>query len=98
MIINYEDIHRYDDIKDLKKNRCVDRLFRFIPFNSDKSLNEIKLDTLENNCEHISSPLNFNDPYDCELSFNLLDGLEDFLKIGFNREVRRSIKKDKQKE
>lgn len=97
MIIDYKDLHRYDDINDILAQKDLTSLFRFIPFDDDKSLNELKLDTLENSQEHVSSPLKFNDPYDCELSFNFMDEIDDFLKIGFNREARRDIKQNRKK-
>lgn len=97
LIINYQDLHRYDDINDILTKKNVTSLFRFIPFNDDKCLNDIKLNTLKNSQEHVSSPLKFNDPYDCELSFNFIDGMDEFLKVGFNREARRDIKHDRKK-
>lgn len=36
---------------------------------------------LKNNQEHVSSPLEFNDSYDCELSFNLMDGIDNYLDL-----------------
>lgn len=97
MIIDYKDLHRHDDINDILLKKNITSLFRFISFNDDYNLNELKLNTLKNNQEHVSSPLKFNDPYDCELSFNLIDGIDDFLKIGFNRNARRDIKQNKRK-
>lgn len=97
MVIDYKDLHRNDYINDILAKKNITSLFRFIPFNEDEWLNNIKLNTLKNNQEHVSSPLEFNDPYDCELSFNLIDGIDEFLKIGFNREARRDIKHNEKK-
>ena len=95
MVISNEYLHMLDDIKNIVNAKSVDKLYKFISFNQDKDLNNKKIDTFIHNSLYMSSPLYFNDPYDCELSFNLLEGYEDFLKIGLNREQRRGIKHNK---
>lgn len=95
MVITSSDLHMFDDVKNIINNKNVNTIYKFISFNQDEKLNNDKMDTLYRKSLYMSSPLNFNDPYDCELSFNLLGGLEDFLRIGLNREQRRAIKHNK---
>lgn len=76
----------------------VEKLYKFISFNSDKKLNAEKINTFAKGDLYASSPLYFNDPYDCELSFNILENYDDFKELIFkelnlNREERRKIKK-----
>lgn len=92
MVISYDDLHMFDDVKNIINSKHVDTIYKFISFNQDEKLNNNKIDTLNRKSLYMPSPLDFNDPYDCELSFNLLGGLEDFLRIGLNREQRRAIK------
>ena len=92
MVISDDDLHMFDDVKNIINCKHVDAIYKFISFNQDEKLNNNKIDTLNRKSLYMSSPLDFNDPYDCELSFNLLGGLEDFLRIGLNREQRRAIK------
>lgn len=81
----------------ITESEGVEKLYKFISFNSDKKLNAEKMDTFAKGDLYASSPLYFNDPYDCELSFNILDNYDDFKKLIFkglnlNREERRKIK------
>lgn len=92
MVISYDDLHMFDDVKSIINGKDINTIYKFISFNQDEKLNNNKIDTLNRRSLYMPSPLNFNDPYDCELSFNLLGGLEDFLRIGLNREQRRTIK------
>lgn len=76
----------------------VEKLYKFISFKSDESL-ESKIDTFERGELYASLPIDFNDPYDCELSFNFLDNYEYFEQLlisGFNlnRKDSRNFKKD----
>lgn len=96
MIISYDDLHMFDDVKNIINSKHVDTIYKFISFNQDEKLNNNKIDTLNRKSLYMPSPLDFNDPYDCELSFNLLGGLEDVLRIGLNREQRR-VRKYNQK-
>lgn len=59
----------------------VDRLYKFISFGTDKELDQKKMETLKNKQLFASSPLFFNDPYDCELSFNFMDNFDEFLEM-----------------
>lgn len=70
------------------------KLYKFISLNNDKVLNS-KIDTFENKQVYLSSPLYFNDPYDCQLNMTLVNSMDDFLKLGMNREERRIVKKNK---
>lgn len=78
MIISSSDLHMFDDVKNIINNKDVNTIYKFISFNQDEKLNNDKIDTLNRKSLYMPSPLNFNDPYDCELSFNLLGGLENF--------------------
>lgn len=89
MVISSSNLHKCDYVKNKKD---INTIYKFVSFNQDKKLNNDKIDTLNRKSLYMTSPLNFNDPYDCELSFNLLSGFEDFLRIGLNREQRRAIK------
>lgn len=51
------------------KKEGVDSLYKFISFKSDENLKS-KIDTFERGELYASFPKSFNDPYDCELSFN----------------------------
>lgn len=75
----------------------VEKLYKFISFNSDEKLNTEKMNTFAKGYLYASSPLYFNDPYDCELSFNIMDNYDDFKELVFkglslNREERRKFK------
>lgn len=80
----------------------VEKLYKFISFDSNENLNKSKIETFGKGDLYASSPLYFNDPYDCELSFNFLDNfeyLEQLVTNGLvlNREERRKFKKTKVK-
>ena len=75
----------------------VEKLYKFISFNSDEKLNAEKMNTFAKGDLYASSPLYFNDPYDCELSFNIMDNYDDFKELIFkglslNRAERRKFK------
>lgn len=93
MIIDFE--HWFDDVFNKIEDKKVTRLYKYMSFGEDKLLNDKKIETVKNSNVYMSSPLAFNDPYDCELSFNIMDGLEEFLKISLNRKQRRTMNHDK---
>ena len=73
----------------------VEKLYKFISFNSDEKLNAEKMNTFAKGDLYASSPLYFNDPYDCELSFNIMDNYDDFKELifkGLSRNRKRSKK------
>lgn len=93
MIINFE--HWFDDVLEKMQNKKIVNLYKYISFGENEKLNDRKIETIKNSSVYMSSPLAFNDPYDCELSFNIMDDLDDFLKIVLNRNQRRTIEHNK---
>lgn len=80
----------------------VDKLYKFISFGTDKELDQKKMETLKNKQLFASSPLFFNDPYDCELGFNFMDNFDEFLEMvvkvyQLNRADKRNLKKGNEK-
>ncbi|MFV0517421.1 MAG: DUF2971 domain-containing protein [Aminipila sp.] len=73
------------------------KIYKFISFGTDHELNRKKINCLKSNQICLSSPLNFNDPYDCQLSIDIMSNTGDILKLGLNREERRLAKKHKKK-
>ena len=68
-----------------------EKLYKFISLNNDTVLDS-KIATFENKQVYLSSPLYFNDPYDCQLNMTLVNSMDDFLKLGMNRKERRIVK------
>lgn len=70
------------------------KIYKFISLNNDEVFN-LKIATFENRQVYLSSPLCFNDPFDCQLNMTIIDSIDDFLKLGMNRKERRNLKKNK---
>lgn len=66
------------------------KIYKYISFNSDV---QKKIATLKRNAVYMSSPLEFNDPYDCVLSFKL----NEIEKMITDKKDRQKIKKERKK-
>lgn len=73
------------------------KIYKFVSFGNDDKLNQNKITAFRNNQVYLSSPLNFNDPFDCQLSMELVESLDEFLKLGMNRKDRRLALKNKRR-
>lgn len=74
--------------------RLPPKVYKFISLNNDEVLVS-KIKTFENREVYLSSPLCFNDPYDCQLNMTIIDSIDDFFKLGMNRKERRVLQKNK---
>lgn len=74
-------------------------LYKYIHF---QNCSDEKIDSFKNNKLYLSSPVNFNDPYDCEFNTDILEQIQyvvkkfeksEMQKVASNREERRILQK-----
>ncbi len=83
-------------------------LYKYVSLsvNGNAELDKIKIETFKNNQLFLSSPLEFNDPYDCELNIDISEQLlviaksmveNEVRKYSVNREAKRHYEKERKK-
>ena len=103
MEIDKEVIWKEDYVNALVQNPKIDKtsiipidkkplmLYKYVSLsaNGNSEIDNLKINTLSNNQLYLASPLEFNDPYDCELNIDISEQLQVFAKSMIENEIKK---------